>query len=161
MAFHELWDQKFELAPGKWVFVPSAESRRRGEHIASEIKKKWQPPPYFYHCHQGGHVEAVKRHLASRYLCCIDIENFFTSINRSRVTRALKKYFGYEAAREFTKDSVIRLIADSSSRYILPFGFLQSPIIASICLDESALGRALHKLASTHSFIGKVPVITP
>lgn len=158
MAFHELWDQKFELSPGKWVFVPSVESRERGKYIVSEIKKKWEAPSYFYHCHRGGHVEAVKKHLTHTYLCCIDIENFFTSINRSRVTRTLKKYFGYKIAREFAKDSVIRLSIDSSSKCILPFGFLQSPIIASICLHESALGDALNKLALTPNLIVSVYV---
>lgn len=158
MAFHELWDQKFELVPGKWVFIPSTESRIRGEYIASEIKRKWQAPFYFYHCRQGGHVEALKKHMASRYFCCIDIKSFFASINRSRVTRVLKKHFGYVIAREFSRDSVILLNENDSKKYILPFGFLQSPIIASICLDESALGRRLCKLASSYNFIVSVYV---
>ncbi|MFP3744214.1 reverse transcriptase domain-containing protein [Achromobacter sp. SIMBA_011] len=148
MAFHELWEERFELAPGKWVFVPSAESRERGERITSKIKEKWQAPAYFYHCHHGGHVRAIKQHLANTHFCCVDIESFFTSINLSRVTRALKQYFGYEVAREFARDSVIRLVGDVDSQYILPFGFVQSPIIASVCLDQSALGRVLHELAS-------------
>lgn len=148
MAFHELWEERFELAPGKWVFVPSAESRARGEYITSKIKEKWQAPAYFYHCHQGGHVRAIKQHLANTHFSCLDIEGFFTSINLSRVTRVLKKYFGYEVAREFARDSVIRLVSDVDSQYILPFGFVQSPIIASVCLDQSALGRVLHELAS-------------
>lgn len=158
MAFHELWEQKFEIAPGKWVFVPSAESRQRGEHITAEIKKKWHPPAYFHHCHQGGHVQAIKQHVASTLFCCIDIEGFFTSINRSRVTRVLKKHFGYDVAREFAKDSVVRLTGDDESQYILPFGFVQSPIIASVCLDESTLGRALHTLASSSAVVVSVYV---
>ncbi len=158
MAFHELWEQRFELAPGKWVFVPSAESRQRGEHIISKIKEKWQAPAYFHHCQQGGHVQAIKQHLASTHFCCIDIESFFTSINLSRVTRALKKYFGYNVAREFARDSVIRLIGDGDSQYILPFGFVQSPIIASVCLDQSTLGRALHMLASNPDVVVSVYV---
>ncbi|CAB3896132.1 reverse transcriptase domain-containing protein [Achromobacter mucicolens] len=148
MAFHELWEERFELAPGKWVFVPSAESRERGEYISSKIKEKWQAPAYFYHCHQGGHVRAIKQHLASTHFCCVDIEGFFTSINLSRVTRTLKQYFGYDVAREFARDSVIRLVGDVDSPYILPFGFVQSPIIASMCLDQSALGRVLHELTA-------------
>lgn len=153
-----MWEQKFEIAPGKWVFVPSAESRQRGEHITAEIKKKWHPPAYFYHCHQGGHVHAIKRHVASTLFCSVDIEGFFTSINRSRVTRVLKRYFGYDVAREFAKDSVVRLTGDDESQYILPFGFVQSPIIASVCLDESTLGRALHTLASSSAVVVSVYV---
>lgn len=148
MAFHELWEDRFELAPGKWVFVPSSESRQRGEHIVSRIKEKWQAPAHFYHCHHGGHVRAVKKHLANTYFFRVDIESFFTSINLSRVTRVLKKYFGYEVAREFARDSVVRVAGDVDFQYILPFGFVQSPIIASLCLDQSALGRALYELAS-------------
>lgn len=152
MAFHQLWENRFELSPGKWVFVPSIESRERGEFISDEIKKKWRVPEYFFHFHNGGHVNAIKVHASNRYFCSIDIQDFFSSINLSRVTRALKKYFNYALAREFARDSVVKLINNQRSQFILPFGFVQSPILATLCLDQSALGNVLKKLSEDTSF---------
>lgn len=152
MAFHQLWWSRFELSPGKWIFIPTEESRLRGSFIADQIRAKWQAPKYFFHFHSGGHVKAIKLHTTSTYFCCIDIAGFFSSINLSRVTRALKKYFNYALAREFARDSVVRLINDQKPQYILPFGFVQSPILATLCLDQSALGNALQQLSNDSNF---------
>lgn len=158
MAFHKLWDNKFEIAPGKWVFVQSQESKERATEIISKLKRKWSPPGFFYHLQSGGHVAALKAHANNKYFCCIDIQDFFTSINLSRVTRSLKKFFNYNLARELARDSVIRINRDGVEQYILPFGFKQSPIIASLCLQESALGNALHILNGNADLIVSVYV---
>lgn len=152
MAFHKLWDHKFELAPGKWVFIPSDESKEQGKQIVSELKRKWRPPLYYHHCHRGGHIQAIKKHLGHHFFFHIDIENFYISINRSRVTRVLKKYFNYEIAREYARNSTVRLTLDTHSRIILPFGFIQSSFIASLCLKQSALGSRLHQLSFSPNF---------
>lgn len=140
------WSHRFEIKPGKWVFVPSEKSIEIGIEIKSSLEKCWSPPSYFYHLQKGGHVKAIKKHVHSNYFVHLDIHDFYGSINKSRVTRCLKKYFGYEEARNIAVNSTVRLNNNGANKYVLPFGFIQSPILASICLAESSLGKYLHKL---------------
>jgi hypothetical protein len=142
---HPKWSNKFELKPGKWVFVPTAEIARLGEEIKSAIEDRWTPPPYFYHLRSGGHVAALKAHLGNNAFLRLDIYDFFGSISRTRVTRVLKAMFAYEKAKEWASASTVRNPADTK-RTMLPFGFVQSPILASVCLADSALGHYLSKL---------------
>jgi len=146
MNNYSKWIHKFEIKPGKWVFVPSEKSIEIGTEIKSSLEKCWSPPSYFYHLQKGGHVKAIKKHLQSNSFIHLDIQDFYGSINKSRVTRCLKKYFGYEKARSIAVDSTVRFQSHSDNKYVLPFGFIQSPILASICLADSSLGRYLHKL---------------
>lgn len=37
---------------------------------------------------------------------------------------------------------------EEGRKYILPYGFVQSPLLASLCLHDSALGRILKKLSN-------------
>lgn len=74
----------------------------------------------------------------------IDIQDFFGSINRTRVTRGLKDKFPYNVAREYANASTVP--DPSVKRMMVPFGFVQSQIVAAVCLAESALGIYLDKL---------------
>lgn len=139
------WSSKFELKPGKWVFVPTEESKATGAKIKAAIQGCWSPPPYYYHLRSGGHVEAVKSHLGHTTFLHVDIQDFFGSINRSRVTRNLKAKVSYEVAREIANASTVRH-PDEKSRYIIPYGFVQSQIMAALCLDQSRLGTYLDKV---------------
>lgn len=144
------WSSKFELKPGKWVFVPTPDAVVTGKIIKTAIEKCWQPPSYYFHLKAGGHVEALRTHLNHDYFLRIDIQDFFGSINRSRVTRCLKDKFGYSNARTYANastvpDPVIK------NRFIIPFGFVQSQILAAVCLSESALGKYLEKLSMNRS----------
>lgn len=141
------WKSRFELKPDAWVFVPTAESIKTGQEIKRAIESRWTPPPNYYHLLAGGHVEAVRAHTDNTWFIHIDIKNFFGSINRSRVTRCLKNLFGYERAREIANLSTV--IHPKWGVFILPFGFVQSPIIASICLYKSALGKCLRSLQTS------------
>jgi len=78
------------------------------------------------------------------------LQDFFGTVNRSRVTRCLKPLFGYATARDFAHESTVRHPADG--RVILPYGFVQSPIIASLCLAESAVGVFLQTLHADVTF---------
>lgn len=138
------WSSKFELRPGKWVFVPTPESIDTGKEIKRALEKCWIPPPYYFHLRAGGHVEALRSHLKHSHFLRIDIQDFFGSINRTRVTRSLKKKFPYKIAREYANASTVP--DPSAKRIILPFGFVQSQIVAAVCLAESALGIYLDKL---------------
>ena len=143
------WLNKFELKPGCWVFVPNNESRRSGKLIKRKLEKSWKAPYYYAHLRKGGHVSALKKHLGNDLFFCADIDQFFNSINLSRVTRELKTVFkNYSDSRFMACESVVELPDSSERKFILPFGFIQSAIIASLCLNNSALGKYLNKLES-------------
>lgn len=145
----EKWATKFERKPGRWVFEPTPEYRDIGEGVRSATAKLWQAPVYFFHLRAGGHVAALVRHAKHKYFLRCDVEDFFGRVTRTRVTRCLKEYFGYERAREMANDSTVRHPTDKA-RWVLPYGFVQSPILASLALAKSRLGttlRSLHKTA--------------
>ncbi|MCW7555698.1 reverse transcriptase domain-containing protein [Endozoicomonas gorgoniicola] len=141
------WIDKFELKPGTWIFVPSEESRRSGRKIKRLLESRWANPDYYYHLREGGHVQAMKSHTSGKYFLHLDLRQFFSSINRSRITRSLKVRLGYKNAREIAKVSTVPGQTPDSSAFVLPFGFVQSPVLASICLRHSKLGKTLHALS--------------
>lgn len=140
------WSSKFELRPGKWVFVPTASALLEGKRIKKALEKCWKPPSYYFHLRAGGHVEALRSHLAHDNFLHIDIQNFFGSISRTKVTRCLKDKFSYAIARSYANASTVADPANAK-RSIVPFGFVQSQIIAAVCLAESALGINLDKIS--------------
>jgi hypothetical protein len=141
------WTSKFELKPGKWVFVPTKDSIKAGSKIKKAIEAFWTPPPYYFHLRSGGHVAAIKSHLGHTSFLHIDIQDFFGSINRSRVTRCLRPKLGYNIAREMASASTV-CHPNDKNRYVVPYGFVQSQIVAALCLDESGLGTYLEKLSN-------------
>jgi hypothetical protein len=156
MPSHERWNSKFQIKGGTWVFVPTEETIEKGLLLKKLIEDRWSAPNYYYHLRRGGHIGALRKHLKNRYFIHLDIKNFFGQINRSRITRSLKEHFSYEIARDIAIDSTVRLPDSSTAKYILPFGFVQSPIIASVCLSKSALGRHLSQLARRKGFVVSV-----
>jgi len=138
------WTSRFELKPGAWVFVPTAETIRDGQEIKQALAVRWSPPSNYYHLLSGGHVEALRAHAGNSWFIHLDIKDFFGSINRSRITRCMKSLFGYERAREIANASTV--IHPSRRTFVLPFGFVQSTLIASICLYKSALGSCIRSL---------------
>jgi hypothetical protein len=145
------WSTKFELKPGRWVFVPSKESVELGDEIRRAVQVRWRHPDYFFHLRAGGHVAALKCHLLHAHFLHLDIQNFFGSINRSRVTRCLKPLVGYRLAREWAIESTVKDPADPKKNF-LPYGFVQSQLLASLCLHQSALGQCLSGLQRSDSF---------
>lgn len=146
------WSCKFELKPGKWVFVPTVESFALGREIKKGIETAWRPPSYYYHLQAGGHVAALRSHVGRTSFLRIDLQDFFGSIGLGRVTRRLSEMLGYGLARDLAKASTVPSPKDRT-RHVLPFGFVQSPIIASLCFAKSALGnhiQAIHKMADVN-----------
>ena len=88
-------------------------------------------------------MAAVRCHEAHAFFLRADLDDFFGRVNRSRVTRCLKGWYSYAEAREMASESVAR--RPSASEFILPYGFVQSPILASLALDRSKLGAYLRK----------------
>ena len=138
------WISRFELKPGSWVFVPNTESIRKGQELKALVEQHWYPPKNYFHLHPGGHLAALRHHIANTHFVHLDIQNFFGRVNKSRVTRCLKPYFGYDVAREFAGQSTVRHPQDGA--LMLPFGFVQSPLLASLALYKSSLGRRLREL---------------
>lgn len=150
------WIEKFELSEGKWVFVPTQKSVVFGKKLKEQINSRWKPPKYFYHLRNGGHVAAIRPHLQSRYFTKLDLSRFFSSITASRVTRLLKPLFGYDKARFYANESTVHI--PSLTSLVLPYGFIQSMILASMALHYSSLGRYLKKLDTTENVLISVYV---
>ncbi|WP_447905564.1 reverse transcriptase domain-containing protein [Stenotrophomonas sepilia] len=140
------WEHRFQVKSGRWVFVPTPASRAVGEQIRARVAKAWSPPAFYYHLRKGGHVAALRAHAESTYFFRCDLKNFFGSINLSRVTRCLKRYFSYVEARGMASASVV--IAPGATKTMLPYGFVQSPLLASLALDQSRVGAYLRKLSA-------------
>src|SRR6188474_2119178 len=102
------WLNRFELKPGRWVYVPAADTRASGIAIKAKVEKLWSPPNYFYHLRSGGHVAALRSHTGNNIFFKADIQNFFGSINRTRITRCLKSKISYKVAREWAVASTVQ-----------------------------------------------------
>lgn len=140
------WLSRFRLKSETWVYVPTAETMAEGKAVKKLIQLKWHPPLNYYHLKDGGHVEAIKSHLGGKYFIHADLKKFFNSINRSRITRELKPYFGYKLARTIAMESTVSVPIVGGQTFALPFGFVQSTIIASLCLHKSTLGKMIDQL---------------
>jgi hypothetical protein len=107
------------------------------------FKKRIRFPDYMYHSRKGGHVAAMHAHLNNRLFFKIDIQNFYYSIARMRVTRALR-HWGYPGANTFAMWSCV-LNPGPGPRHALPIGFVQSPLLASLVLMQSDVARAIER----------------
>ena len=142
----EIWKHKFEIKKGRWVHVPSKEMYLAGRKIHNFILKRWRPYFYYYHMRNGGHVLASKIHLENNYFALIDISNFFECTSQSRVTRELKTLLPYNKAREIAKLSTVRVPKSDPKKFSVPYGFPQSPILATLCLNNSYAGNLIETL---------------
>lgn len=142
-----VWLYKFELSPGKWVFAPDEATKQYGRELVKRIRKEWKPPRYYVHLSPQGHVRALRTHLGNSYFARVDIKRFYNSIRKSRVTRHLTELFrDYQEARAASVMSTVQNPVADDPKFVLPFGFVQSPILAALCLYQSKLGSALKKL---------------
>lgn len=151
------WLHRFERKPGRWVFEPSLEARLEGLEVKQLVESRWKAPSYFFHLRQGGHVAALSRHLQRDCFVKVDIADFFGSVSRSRVSRVLKEYFSHTEARRMATASTVHHPEDST-RQILPYGFIQSPLLASLALRKSGLGKYLDELHRGKRFVVTVYV---
>ncbi|MCI4116569.1 reverse transcriptase domain-containing protein [Dickeya dianthicola] len=152
----EKWEHKFELKKDKWVHVPSKEMAKFGKSLHDLMRKKWIAPLYYYHMRDGGHVAAARRHIKSNFFALIDIKSFFESTSQSRVTRELKSFFPYNEAREIAKLSTVRIPSSTSPKFAIPYGYPQSPILATLCLHRSFAGSVLNSIAKKSNMVVSV-----
>lgn len=144
-AYQNRWLHKFEFKKDRWIYVPSLEERNKGLAFLDDLYLKWTPPLYYYHLRNGGHIAALKAHLENKYFTHIDIKGFFNSTGRSRITRVLKEFYQFEKAREIAKFSTVKNLVNPTPSHVLPFGFVQSPILATLCLHKSFLGNKIRE----------------
>ena len=141
------WIHKFEVKPDCWVFVPDEPTILRGREIKKLIESQWQPPYYYAHFKQGGHVAALKRHLKNELFVQADVKQFFNQVNKSKITRSLHSFLkNSDLSRGIASESTVPKPDSDPKKFILPFGFVQSPIIASLCLYKSSLGAFFNSL---------------
>ncbi|MDU0956797.1 MAG: reverse transcriptase domain-containing protein, partial [Bradyrhizobium sp.] len=128
---------------GKWFFVPNDKCERRGQRMLAYFKRRVTFPDYMYHFKKGGHVAALHAHLSNNLFFKIDIQNFYYSIARMRVTRALRQW-GYPGANTFAMWSCVRNPLPGPA-HALPIGFVQSPLLASLALMKSEVADAIDR----------------
>lgn len=130
---------------GKPVFVPSEDGRKIGRDLKRKVERRFDPPAYFFHLRDGGHVAAIHTHRSRRYFARVDIENFFYGVSRNRIIRALRA-LDLPGTERYAKWSTVKNPFGAPS-YALPYGFVQSPILASLVLAQSPLGVFLGELS--------------
>ncbi len=130
---------------GKPVYAPSDEGRKIGRELKRKVERRFEPPPYFFHLRDGGHVAALHIHRAHRYFARVDIQNFFYGISRNRVARCLQE-LGLPGSERYAKWSTVKNPFRQPS-YSLPYGFIQSPLLASLVLARSPVGAFLAEVS--------------
>lgn len=131
---------------GRCIFVPTEQCERKGRRII-KFFRRLEFPDYFYHYKPGGHVAAMHAHVENMLFFKIDIQNFYYSIARMRVTRALRSY-SYPGANTLAMWSTVRNPYRSGHAHVLPIGFVQSPLLASLVLLKSPVATAIERAIS-------------
>lgn len=132
---------------GKPIFAPSDLGERIGLDIKRQVEAVYVFDDFVYHLKKnGGHVAALHAHRLHQFFARVDIKNFFYGIAKSRVQRSLAD-LGILRARHYAKWSCVKSPFDEP-RYALPYGFIQSPILATLVLMKSAVGSFLQGVAA-------------
>lgn len=126
---------------GKPVFAPSGVGRRIGAEIKEAIEAAYQFDSSYFHLRSGGHVAAMHHHRDHHHFARIDITRFFYSISRRRVQSAMDR-IGVGNAGFYAKWSTV-VNPFKNPQYALPYGFVQSPILATLVMATSAVGEHL------------------
>jgi len=134
---------------GKPVFVPTGIGERIGREVKNAVEAAYDFDPMYYHLRRGGHVAAMHHHRENTLFSRIDIANFFYSVSRRRVQSALDR-IGISNARFYAQWSTI-INPYENPKFSLPYGFVQSPILASLVLAKSEVGEFLRSLPATVS----------
>lgn len=131
------------MGNGKFAYEQLPEFKALGEQICERVYDAWKPPSIFYHHRNGGHVAALRKHLDNKFFSRFDISQFFNRVTKNKIIRALKTCgFSFAEANYAAAHSVVR----TELGFHLPFGFTQSPALASLCLNRSQAGQFLRKL---------------
>lgn len=141
------FDYFYRGPKGKPVFVPSDKGRELGNELKQLIEARVEFDNIYSHYRAGGHVAALHEHRQNKFFAKLDLKNFFYTIARNRAGHALYK-IGIEDPGEYARWSTVKNPYQTPS-YALPYGFVQSPAIATIVLKQSELGSLALKLSAT------------
>lgn len=138
------YEYRYELKPSRFVYIQTKNSVIRGKAIIKQVLKKYTPHSIFYHLERrGGHVAALRLHQQSDYFSRFDITNFFGQVSRTRVARSLRRV-GFKPSRAF--NIALESVVVEGPHRVLPYGFCQSPVLATLALEQSHLGSELKRL---------------
>lgn len=135
------------LRKDKHIYVPSDRGKKIGYKLKELVEVSVDFDPFFYHLREGRHVVALHAHRRHRYFARVDISRFFYGIGRNQVARTLHE-IGIPHAGTYAKWSCVKN-PYGDPRYTLPYGFVQSPIMATLVLMRSAVGVFLRNLSET------------
>ncbi len=140
------YEYKFEIKPGRDVYLPTDDCREFGKEVCRSVLDAWKPNECFFHLgKKTGHIGAMRLHKNSKFLAKRDFQNFFGSATRTKVHRALRSVgFNQTDAFDIAARSVV---VGNDGRKFIPYGFVQSMCLATLALDESALGQLLKSRA--------------
>lgn len=134
----------YRNAKGKPVFVPTDKTRAIATEIRAAIEERLEFEPLYYHLSKGAHVAALHAHRQHLYFARLDLKNFFYSVGRNRVKSNLKA-IGVPSPERYARWSCVKNPYGEPA-YALPYGFPQSPLLATLVLRRSALGSAIQSL---------------
>lgn len=138
------YDNIIHLGDGKFAYTQNGSYIKTAQDLCERILSRWSPPKTYFHLRKGGHVAALKKHSNSDFFTHLDIDRFFGRITKNKIVRALKSCgFNHVDAMQEAGHSIIK----QEGRTFLPYGFTQSPLLASLCLDRSKAGLALRKIS--------------
>ncbi|GAW36020.1 reverse transcriptase [Roseovarius sp. A-2] len=138
------FNHKIDLGNGKWAYVQEKHLIPHARRMTNLIIERARFPKFYFHFHSGGHVMASKLHSENSFFSHIDLERFFYHVSKNKIVRSMKKVgFGFREAEGFAVVSTVR----SEKGFTLPFGFVQSPALAALVLDQSQLGKTLREIA--------------
>jgi len=143
------WLHKFEIKPGRWVYIPNEATLKQGKLIHAYIRSKWKSPLYMFHLRDGGHVAAANHHVQKKYFALIDIKDFFGATSQSRITRALGNFIPYDKARKIAKLSTVKNQNGNGLKHVIPYGYPQSPVLASFCFHQSFCGSLIKNISKS------------
>ena len=136
----------YEIKPGRFVFEPTPEAREFGENVTRKLLKTWHPSDHFFHLGASkGHVAALQIHKPQPFFAKLDLSNFFGSVTRTKIARALHNV-GFSRKDAF--DTAYHSIVDFGGTKTLPYGFIQSMALATLVMECSALGAELRRIIS-------------
>lgn len=128
----------------KPVFVPNEKGYEIGYRLKGLVEQATIFERFYFHLRSGGHVAALHEHRKNRHFARVDLKNFFYSISRNHVARALRE-IGIPKAGDYAKFSCVKNPYLDPS-YSLPYGFVQSPILATLVFSRSVLGDFLREI---------------
>ena len=145
MANAKNYLSKIPLGNNKFAYEQVPEFKESGLLYKAKIEGRWTAPEHFYHLKDGGHVAALTKHLQNDMFSKIDLSRFFYRVTKNKIIRSLKRTgLPFQECLEIAADSVVK----TENCFSLLYGFVQSPLLASIALHFSGLGKFLTELPS-------------